>query len=139
MKGQGPDSTKEPHPRPLRGLALEQEADLQLVWFVSLFVSFIFPIYWSIACDSVEWGNTSQRRCLDMFKSSPLWDTEDPPGGNMVKKKREVWGHQIWAGNPTLCLTRCEVWVKQLQLSKPHTPHLKREETMSTPQGRYEY
>lgn len=46
FKCQGPDSTKEPHPRSLgKDMVLEHTANLPLVSFISLSVSFIFSIY----------------------------------------------------------------------------------------------
>ena len=46
FKCQGPDSTKESHPRSLGlDMVLEHTANLPLVSFISLLVSFIFSIY----------------------------------------------------------------------------------------------
>lgn len=49
FKCQGPDSTKEPDPRSLGLDILEHVANLPLVSFISLLVSFIFSISKSIA------------------------------------------------------------------------------------------
>lgn len=46
LKCQGPDSTKEPDPRSLGlDMVLEHVANLPLISFISLLVSFIFSIY----------------------------------------------------------------------------------------------
>ena len=46
LKCQGPDSTKKPGPRSLGlDMVLEHVANLPLISFISLLVSFIFSIY----------------------------------------------------------------------------------------------
>ena len=83
-KCQGPDSTKKSHPKPLGlDIALEQEANLPLVSFISLLVLF-FQFIGQLLVWAVElsWGKTIQAMCPDSFTYSHSCPMGDLPGGS---------------------------------------------------------